>query len=240
MGLAPNLYKKMFMWRICVPYLCLLCSIVITPIDASAQRQGRRPRAARTSAPVRVACIGDSLTYGKGLNERARRAYPAVLGRLLGPGYEVKNFGVNGCTAIRQSNKPYWEQRALTRASEFNPQVVVVMFGSNDSKQACWNPSAFRRDLTALAERFQRLPTRPRVLLCTPTPVFRDRWGVRSSTLDGEVIPKIRQVATSKRLQVVDMHHLLRDAPQRFPDGIHPDGRAAEQMARAVQQALGR
>lgn len=220
------------MWRLCV----LLCLTV--PIDAGAQRRRARPRT--DDARVRVACIGDSLTYGKGLNERARRAYPAVLGRLLGPGYEVKNFGVNGCTAIRQSNKPYWEQRALTRASEFNPQVVVVMFGSNDSKQACWNPSAFRRDLTALAERFQRLPTRPRVLLCTPTPVFRDRWGVRSSTLDGEVIPKIRQVATSKRLQVVDMHHLLRDAHQRFPDGIHPDGLAAEQMARAVQQALGR
>jgi lysophospholipase L1-like esterase len=215
------------MWR---SYLLALCLIVAAPADAAAQR--------RNAARTRVACVGDSLTYGKGLRERARQAYPAVLGRLLGSNYEVKNFGVNGCTALRQSNKPYWEQRALNRASEFNPQVVVVMLGSNDSKPACWDPPAFRRDLTALAERFQHLPTRPRVLLCTPTPVFRDRWGVRGSTLDREVIPQILHVAASKRLQVVDMHTLLRDTPQRFPDGIHPDGQAAEQMARAVQRAL--
>jgi len=202
-----------------------------------AHARDRAPRRGAQRA-LKVACVGDSLTYGFGLRPRAQQAYPAALGRVLGSGHAVKNFGANGCTVLRSGAKPYWDKRALSRATAENPDRVVVMFGSNDSKQACWSPAAFKRDLTALVERFQALPSRPQVLLCTPTPVFRDRWGVRGQVVADEVIPQIRAVAADKRLQVVDLHGLLRGAPQRFPDGIHPDAEAARRMAAEVGRVL--
>ena len=36
---------------------------------------------------IRVACVGDSVTYGYGIRHRAKYNYPAVLQNLLGDGY---------------------------------------------------------------------------------------------------------------------------------------------------------
>ena len=52
------------------------------------------------SAKTRVACIGDSITYGYTLPDREHEAYPVQLQKLLDekfPGkYEVRNFGNSG------------------------------------------------------------------------------------------------------------------------------------------------
>src|SRR5205085_10250960 len=45
---------------------------------------------ASPAAKIRLACIGDSVTYGSGLAEREVTSYPGVLQKLLGDGYEVK------------------------------------------------------------------------------------------------------------------------------------------------------
>ena len=54
----------------------------------------------QVSATTKVACIGDSITYGYGLPERDVNSYPAQLQKLLDakePGkYEVRNFGNSG------------------------------------------------------------------------------------------------------------------------------------------------
>ena len=56
--------------------------------------------AAHSSDAVKVACIGDSITYGLGLADRAKESYPAQLQKMLEefePGkYEVRNFGNSG------------------------------------------------------------------------------------------------------------------------------------------------
>ena len=41
---------------------------------------------------IKVACVGNSVTYGYTLLEREKNCYPAQLARMLGDGYEVANF----------------------------------------------------------------------------------------------------------------------------------------------------
>jgi lysophospholipase L1-like esterase len=57
---------------------------------------------------MRVACVGDSDTYGQNLSRQD--AYPAQLERML-RGYdkrwEVGNFGVSGSTVLRLGDLPY-------------------------------------------------------------------------------------------------------------------------------------
>lgn len=62
---------------------------------------------AAAEAPVKVACIGDSITYGLGLEDRDRDSYPAQLQRLLGAEYQVGNFGKSGATLLRHGHRPY-------------------------------------------------------------------------------------------------------------------------------------
>ncbi len=56
---------------------------------------------------VKVACVGNSITYGSGLKDRQKDSYPMVLGRMLGEGYVVGNFGLGGRTLLRKGDRPY-------------------------------------------------------------------------------------------------------------------------------------
>lgn len=55
-------------------------------------------------AQIRVACIGNSITAGFGLEHPEQEAYPAVLGKLLDSEFpntfEVRNFGVSARTLL--------------------------------------------------------------------------------------------------------------------------------------------
>ena len=121
--------------------------------------------------PLRVACIGDSITYGAELPDRATQSYPAVLERLAAGRFVVGNFGVNGATALEGILCRSWTDTLACRdALVFAPDLVVAMLGINDLAF----PDRLARypaDLRALVARFQRLPSAPRIFLCTLTPI---------------------------------------------------------------------
>ena len=189
--------------------------------------------------PVRVACVGDSITFGAGVRNRAANCYPAVLGRLLGEGYEVRNFGVSGATLLKKGNKPYWKLKAFTQATDFAPNIVIIKLGTNDSKPPCWKHKAeFAADLRAMADHFTALPSKPKVWLCLPVPVYQTRWGINEATVKGEIIPIIETVATEKKLSTIDLYTALSGKPALFPDKIHPNADGAALIAKAIAAAL--
>jgi acyl-CoA thioesterase I len=189
--------------------------------------------------PIRVACVGDSITFGAGVEKRNENNYPTVLGKLLGDGFVVKNFGNSGSTLLKNGDKPYWKQGEFKAASEFLPNIVVIKLGTNDSKPQNWkHKDQFAADLTALVEHFQALETKPKVYLCRPVPVYQDKWGINEKTVHDEVIPLIEKVASEKKLTVIDLHQALSDVKQHFPDGVHPNAAGAKLLAEAVHAAL--
>ena len=188
---------------------------------------------------IRVACVGDSITFGAGVENRGQNNYPKVLGRLLGAGYETRNFGVNGATLLKKGDKPYWKTGAFKAATGFKPHIVIVKLGTNDSKPQNWkHKGQYAADLAALADHFASLPTRPKIWLCKPAPVYRDRWGINEKAVKGEVIPLLEGVAKKKKLPIIDLYKALSGIKQHFPDGIHPNAKGAEILARAVYQAI--
>lgn len=54
---------------------------------------------------IKVACVGNSITYGTGLSDRATQSYPVKLQKLLGERYEVENFGKPGATLLNQGHR---------------------------------------------------------------------------------------------------------------------------------------
>src|SRR4051812_38761214 len=88
--------------------------------------------------PVKVACVGDSITEGAGLTTPATQSYPARLQQLLGTNYLVKNYGVGGRTLLKQGDFPYWKEPAFTNSHTFGPNIVIIQLGTNDSKPQNW------------------------------------------------------------------------------------------------------
>jgi len=145
-------------------------------------------------AQVRVACIGDSITEGAGIE--TGKKYPDQLQTLLGTGYAVKNFGVSGRTLLKKGDFPYWNEKAYQDALAWNPQIVIIKLGTNDSKPQNWKYSnEFEPDYQALIQSFKELAGKPTIYLCTPLPVFKDRWGIRESVVHDELVPMVKKIA---------------------------------------------
>lgn len=225
------------------PLLCLL--VFAVPASSVAQEPVICPEVLETASdldtatPIRVACVGDSITFGSGVADRETNSYPAVLGRLLGEGYEVRNFGVGGATLQKGGDKPYWTTDAFKSVSDFEPQIVIIKLGTNDTKPQNWHgPEPYKIDLHALANHFAALETKPRIFLCTPVPVHRDNFGIRESVVRDEVVPTVKSVAEARDLPVIDLYAALQDAGKNFPDGVHPNAAGAKVIAETVAAAV--
>lgn len=189
---------------------------------------------------IRVACVGDSITYGYEIPDREHRSYPAQLARLLGSGYEVLNFGVSAATLLRHGDYSYWEREAYGQALNSCPQIVIIMLGTNDSKPHNWQRKAeFEGDYRALIASFKALPSHPRIYLCTPAPVILDgKWGITEDVVHGQIAPKVSALAQEEGLPLIDVHSALASHPECLVDHIHPDASGAAIIAKAVEQVL--
>lgn len=78
---------------------------------------------AHAAAPIKIACVGDSLTDGSKSSggKKGDTAYPAWLGRILGSGYDVRNFGAAGDTLLRGTGWSYWDSAEFRQSKEFAP-----------------------------------------------------------------------------------------------------------------------
>lgn len=185
--------------------------------------------------PVRVACVGDSITYGHGIKDRLHDAYPGVLSSMLGEKYDVRNFGVSGTTTMMGTDMPYMNEQAYKDALEFNPQIVTIKLGTNDSKPYNWKESDhFKKDLKTLIGSFRALPSNPKIWLCLPVPAYGHAWSINDSVIYNGVIPLIKEVAQEENLPIIDLNTPFQGKRQYFPDTIHPNEEGEKMIAQEI------
>ncbi|MGC4030329.1 MAG: GDSL-type esterase/lipase family protein [Tepidisphaeraceae bacterium] len=189
---------------------------------------------------VRVACIGDSITYGAGIANREQNSYPAKLGGLLGDGFAVRNFGVNGTTALKVSDRPYVERPIYAKALAYKADVLVMAFGTNDTKPQNWKGAdAFTADYKAILADFRKANPAVKVFVCLPVQCFLDgEWSIRDHVIRDEVIPAVKKIAAEEKATVIDLRSALNGKHDLFPDNIHPNAEGAAIMAKTVAAAV--
>jgi len=206
---------------------------------------------------VRVACIGNSITDGHGIDMRTKYGYPAQLQTMLGDGYWVKNFGVSARTMLNKGDFPYMNELAWRDALAFKPDVVIIKLGTNDSKPENWQYGAdFKKDLQQMITTLRPdlvqpvskkkgkkakavQPVGPKIYLCTPIPAFKSTWNINDKVITDEIIPIQQEVAKQYGLQIIDLHTLYaNEGDKMLDDGIHPDEKGALKMAKIIAAAI--
>jgi len=183
--------------------------------------------------PQRIACLGDSITRGDSAG--VGQSYPEQLGRMLGAGWEVRNYGVNGATLSRQGDVPYAEQEEVTAAIAWQPDVVVLLLGANDSKPQNWRGSGhFSLEFEHMLKRLKEIPSQPVILLCEPIPVFGDGNYSITPARVGEIRILLRELAGQRGCRIVDLFSPLENQPLLLRDLIHPNADGAEIIARQI------
>ncbi|WP_316817580.1 GDSL-type esterase/lipase family protein [Pedobacter nyackensis] len=189
---------------------------------------------------IRVACVGNSITYGSGVFNREKNSYPAQLQRMLGNGYEVMNFGQSGATLLKNTVNPYWKTKAYADALASNPNIVLIKLGTNDSKAANRGRyNEFESNYKELISSFRRLPSKPRIILLLPLPSFStDTNQIYDAVIQKNIIPMIKHLAYEEKLEVVNLHSLFLDKPDLLPDKIHPSSIGAAVIASRLYEAI--
>lgn len=191
---------------------------------------------------VRVACVGNSITYGTGIANREHDAYPAQLQRMLGRDYVVGNFGKPGATLLRHGHRPYFQQTEFRDAMQFKGDIAVIHLGINDTDPRNWCNfrDEFVGDYVALMDSLRQANPKVRIILSRLTPIRYDhpRFDSGTELWRREISQTIDRIAQAQGVELIDFYQPLIAHPDWLSDGIHPDSRGAKALAETVYKGI--
>ncbi len=191
---------------------------------------------------IKVACVGDSITYGAEIKDRGKDSYPAVLQKELGNKFSVENFGVSATSALKSAKYPYTNTPQYAESLEFVPDVLCIMFGTNDIKDENWveGKDNFKTDYKAIIDSYKKLNPELKVYIGVPPAILKlNVYGERNpEILENEGIPEIKELADEIGATQVDLHTLFEGHGELFPDFLHPNEEGAAMIAKAFAEMI--
>ena len=212
----------------------LLGLLILTMISASA--------ASKKQKTVRVACIGNSITYGTGIADRTNDSYPSQLQCLLGSNYQVGNFGKPGATLLYRGHRPYVKQEEFREAIAFKGDIAVMHLGINDTDPRNWPNyrDEFVKDYLSIMDSLRAANPKVRIILARMTPIAdrHPRFISGTKQWHGEIQTAIETVARISGAELIDFHEPLYPYLYLLPDAIHPNPEGAGILAKTVYSGI--
>ena len=196
---------------------------------------------------IKVACVGDSITYGHGISGWTKNNYPAQLQEMLGDAYHVENFGHSGRTLSDSGDKPYSESKQYNLSLEYDADIIVFMLGSNDSKPENWtNHDTFISEYNKMLDAYKENNPNVRIILCTPARAFfsgnksegKTNFDIQPSIVEQMGI-RIRTFALLNGYECIDVYDITAGHKEWFEkDNVHPNAEGATAIANAVYEKI--
>lgn len=206
-------------------------------VDMKAKKRAAIPAAKKKDGVIRVACIGDSITYGSGVKNRETASYPVVLQKLLGDKYEVRNFGNPGRGILKKSKRgkgkrAYIFMQQHDEAIKFEPHIVICNLGINDLMDwGRFGKAEFVPNYRELLQAYKTLDTYPRVIIWHKlAPLFKGQKFFGDPRVDA-INDAIAKVAKAEDVETLDMFGPFAGKGELFPDHIHPNADGAKIIA---------
>lgn len=195
---------------------------------------------------IKVACVGDSITYGHGISNWAKNNYPAQLQKMLGEDYHVQNFGHSGRTVQDGTDQPYTKSKQYELSLEYDADVLVFMLGTNDSKPECFEDvSTFMAEYASLIASYKQSNPDIEIIICTPACAFFPDGKTEGET-NFDIRPKIvseirnyvRSFALAEGYKLVDVYDLTQYHSEWFKDNVHPSSDGAKAIAEKIAEKI--
>ena len=131
---------------------------------------------------------------------------------------------------------------------------MIIQLGTNDAKAFIWDRKKYIRDYTEMVELFVNLPSRPKVYISIPPPLYRNGSAIRMDIVNDvlpEIIPKISEATDTHLINVYDAlggknfekpsDYFTPGKPNKWHsgnDGIHPNDLGYIHIASAIAAQL--
>ena len=202
-----------------------------------------------------IACIGDSITYGYGLDSPETESWPALIQAKLGNGWKVVNLGVVGSTLVDEGSYPYRSTGNVKRAKELDADMFIIMLGTNDANEPVLDTASYRAQLTALVDELAASSGESSpdgepssaseaqfVLMAPPCTFYDEAVRPGADKLDRIIANDIRDtmksVAAEKGARYIDLYALTENHPEWFPDPLPPSAEGDAAIADYVYDCV--
>ena len=207
-------------------------------------------------AQIRVACVGDSITYGvnlSGAGTATGQTYPGVLAGLLGSGYNVQNYGYPGLSLMSLSggnpgsHPAYTSTSQYTSSINFNPNIVIIMLGTNDASFApnagqTWAQtyeSLYISQYKSLIQAYQACPAHPTVYVMSCVRVTgTNQYGIDPTVTNTVIQKDDYTIATQANVSLIDAWTVSSPLGVDYQDGVHPTAPLDQAIGQAVFSSI--
>lgn len=216
---------------------------------------GAEQKSETISEKIKVACVGDSITYGHGSTNPAVNSYPAQLKKLMGIQYDVTNFGNSGKTMNDDCGwNSYISTNEYANSKSYQPDIVIIMLGTNDSKDNHWvSEERYERSARALIQSYQELSSKPLIYIATSPEVADDEQMkelnepegnyIWNSRIRDTIVPLQKKIAQDMGCQLIDINAKTKALENLNDylsyDLIHPHNQGYELLAQWIYPYLG-
>ena len=188
---------------------------------------------------IKVGCVGDSNTYGAEATDRTRYAWPIQIRNMIGSKYETQNFGVNGALMMNDKTDAWKNKSAYSDNKAYDPDIIVIALGTNDSKDGYWDAVKFKNSYIDLINEFKSYSAEPKIYMAIPIKAYSSTWSINDQTIREKVIPTMRDISKEMGLPLIDLYAVTNNiANLMAADGIHPKDEGLGIMARKIADIM--
>ncbi len=226
-----------------VVLIVILCAITVFSFLFFNGLSGIRLNPRYKDGQIKIALVGDSVTYGYGIKNWPKNNYPALLSDMLGDDYCVKSYGVSGSTVQPDGDQPYIKTKAYEWSREFEADILVFMLGSNDSKPENWKGTEiFKEEYIKLLSSYTEVANPPKVLICTPPTAYfpegmidgLSNYDVQPLIIE-DIADIVRTVSEENNYQIIEINNITENRRDLFgKDNVHPNNAGAKAIADEV------
>ena len=199
----------------------------------------------------KVACCGDSLTYG---HAWPNEAYPVYINDYAEHVFEIKNCAENGLSitgyggSYNNPNQRYQLRDVYNTSISFNPDVVILGLGSNDATGWANAKDQYEERYKELIDSYiEKLGEGVKfIMIVSPPTLNPNSFNIPNDVIKNNVNPIQRELAEEYGMEMLDLRELFEEKEGGYTsfirpgDGVHlsVDGAkfVAEQIAQILEQ----
>ena len=219
-----------------------LAAAILVPLSIKTINHPNAPKV--NESKKHIACIGDSVTFGNGVFPfQNSLSYPAYLGKLVKPDYQVLNYGLSGRTLMDEGDHPYTKEKFFEVSHDVNADIYTIMLGSNDSKSYNWqyageNGEKFKEELIEFAKSYINLENSPKVYLMQPPKAHKQAFHIDNDIIKNDIYRIYKEVSEELHTGLIDIYSLTESHSEWFMDGVHPNKQGDQAIAEYIYSVI--